>query len=109
MTGSPIESGASPVSPAVGGGVVAWDDFCALHFPGRRRHDLDAVAAYGAYRQGRDWRDSGHRSSPRLTLVPNETVGEEIDAAAKATAAERPLVAVATVHVADAARGADPL
>jgi hypothetical protein len=109
MTGSPIESGATATSPAVGGGLLAWDDFCALHFPGRRRHDLDAVAAYGAYRQGRDWRNSGHRSSPpRLALVPNEPVGEEIDAAAKATAAERLLVSVATVHVADAAGGADP-
>jgi hypothetical protein len=97
MTGSLIESGATPISPAVGGGVLAWDDFSALHFPGRRRHDLDAVAAYGAYRKGRDWRNSGHRSSsPRLTLVPNESVGEETDAAAKATAAERLLVAVSS-------------
>jgi hypothetical protein len=109
MTGSPIETGATATSPAVGGGLLDWDDFCALHFPGRRRHDLDAVAAYGAYRQGRDWRNSGHPSSPpRLTLVPNEPVGEEIDAAAKATAAERLLVAVATLPVADAAGGADP-
>jgi hypothetical protein len=108
MTGSLIESGATPISPAVGGGLLAWDDFSALHFPGRRRHDLDAVAAYGAYRQGRDWRNGGHRSSPpKLTLVPNEPVGEEIDAAAKATAAELLLVAVATVHVADPAGGAD--
>jgi hypothetical protein len=109
MTGSPIESDATATCPAVGGGLLAWDDFRALHFPGRRRHDLDAVAAYGAYRQGRDWRNSGRRPSrPRLTLVPTEPVGEEIDAAARATAAERLLAAVATAHVADAAGGADP-
>jgi hypothetical protein len=107
MTGSLIESGATAISPE--GGVLAWDDFCALHFPGRRRHDLDAVAAYGAYRNGRDWRNSGSRSSPpRLTLVPNEPVGEEIEAEAKASAAERLLVAVAAAHGADAAGGAHP-
>jgi hypothetical protein len=108
MTGSPIESGATPISPALEGGVLAWDDFSALHFPGRRRHDLDAVAAYGAYRQGRDWRKSGSRSwRPRLTLVPTEPVGDEVEAGAKVTAAEPLLVAVAAVHVADAAGGAD--
>ena len=27
-----------------------WQAFSAAYFPGRRRHDLEALAAYGAYR-----------------------------------------------------------
>jgi len=29
-----------------------WKAFCARFFPGRRRHDLEALHAYGAYRKG---------------------------------------------------------
>jgi hypothetical protein len=28
-----------------------WQTFSAAHFPGRRRHDLEAITAYGAYRR----------------------------------------------------------
>jgi hypothetical protein len=28
-----------------------WHTFSAAYFPGRRRHDLQAVIAYGAYRR----------------------------------------------------------
>ena len=28
-----------------------WQKFSAASFPGRRRHDLEALAAYGAYRR----------------------------------------------------------
>ena len=30
-----------------------WQSFSAAYFPGRRRHDLEALTAYGAYRRGR--------------------------------------------------------
>jgi hypothetical protein len=30
-----------------------WQDFSAAYFPGRRRHDLEALTAYGAYRRSR--------------------------------------------------------
>ena len=51
-----------------------WNAFSAQYFPGRGRHDLDAVAAYGAYRQGRDWPNSGADTPPpKLTLVPDES------------------------------------
>ena len=30
-----------------------WQDFSATYFPGRRRHDLEALTAYGAYRRSR--------------------------------------------------------
>jgi hypothetical protein len=28
-----------------------WQRFRTAHFPGSRRHDLEAIAAYGAYRR----------------------------------------------------------
>ncbi len=28
-----------------------WETFSAAYFPGRRRHDLEALTAYGAYRR----------------------------------------------------------
>ena len=49
--------GKAPAAPAGGiGEKLAWDAFAARYFPERRRHDLEAVAAYGAYKRGRDWR-----------------------------------------------------
>ena len=83
--------------PAAGiGEKLDWDAFSALYFPGRRRHDLDAVAAYGAYRQGDDWQTSGRQTRPaRLTLVPNESAPAELDAESEGPAMERLLVAVA--------------
>ena len=32
---------------------LEWQAFSAAHFPGRRRHDLQAIVAYGAYRRRR--------------------------------------------------------
>jgi hypothetical protein len=83
------------------GEKLDWDAFSARYFPGRRRHDLDAVAAYGAYKQGRDWRNSSLRMPPppRLTLVPNEPVSAAVEAESDGTAAERLLVAVAAEQV----------
>ena len=69
-----------------------WDAFSAQYFPARGRHDLDAVAAYGAYRQGRDWPGSAlDAPPPKLTLVPDESPPAESDG----VAVERLLVAVA--------------
>ena|SRR5436190_20952549 len=102
MTSSPFETGGAPAPPAGGiGEKLAWDAFSALYFAERRRHDLDAVAAYGAYRRGRDWRNSSSQttSPPRLTLVPNERARSAIEAESRAAAAERLLVAVAAQQV----------
>jgi hypothetical protein len=77
-----------------------WDAFSARYFPGRSRHDLGAVVAYGAYRQGRDWRSSGPQATPpRLTLVPNESVPEASVAESDGPAVERLLAAVAAEQV----------
>jgi len=31
-----------------------WQSFSAAYFPGRRRHDLEALTAYGAYRRSHE-------------------------------------------------------
>jgi hypothetical protein len=28
-----------------------WQEFSSAHFPGRRRHDMKALTAYGAYKR----------------------------------------------------------
>jgi hypothetical protein len=98
MTSSPIETGTAPAPPGAGiGEKLAWDAFAARYFPERRRHDMEAVAAYGAYKQGRNWQQGGSyaNSAPRLTLVPSEPIPSANEAEAESTAAERPLLAVA--------------
>ena len=32
-----------------------WRAFCAAYFPGRRRHDLEALTGYSAYKRARAW------------------------------------------------------
>jgi hypothetical protein len=102
MTSSPLETVTAPAPPAAGiGEKLAWDAFAARYFPGRRRHDLEAIAAYGAYKQGRDWQNGGPqtKSPPRLTLVPNEPTPSATEAEVKSAAAERLPVAVAAEQV----------
>jgi hypothetical protein len=93
--------------PAAGiGEKLDWDAFSALYFPGRRRHDLDAVAAYGAYKQGRDWRQIEPRTTPpRLALVPNEPVAAPLEPESEGAAVERLLVAVAAERVSEGEDG----
>jgi hypothetical protein len=96
MTRPLTRAASAPDLPAAGvGEKLNWDAFSARYFPRRRRHDLEAVAVYGAYRQGRDWRDSGLRTPPpRLTLVANESVPAAIEAGSHRPALERLLLAV---------------
>ena len=100
MTCSLAESAATLALRSVGSGELDCDDFSALYFPERHRHDLNAVAAYGAYKQGRDRRNIGSQTAPppRLTLVPRDAQAE---AAVKESAAERLLVAVGAVRASD--------
>jgi hypothetical protein len=68
-----------------------WDAFCVRYFRGRRRHDLEALASYAAYKDGRAW-----HATPHLTLVPNQPVSPPIEAESDG-AADRLLVAVSAV------------
>ena len=65
-------SRARSTAPLLSAGEAAealdWQSFSARYFPGRRRHDSEAVSAYAAYKQGREWR----MPPARLRLVPSE-------------------------------------
>ena len=110
MTSSLSRAAPADDLPAAGiGEKLDWDAFSARYFPGRRRHDLNAVAAYGAYRQGRDWQNSETRTTvPRLTLVPDEPVSAALDAESDGTAVDRLLVAVAAEQVWEGEGGLSP-
>jgi hypothetical protein len=49
------ETPRSAASARAGDGNVSgrhdWQTFCAAYFPNRRRHDLEALVAYGAHRR----------------------------------------------------------
>ena len=52
-------SATNHVASAVAGGArvtdgLDWQSFSAAYFPGRRRHDLEALTAYGAYRRSHE-------------------------------------------------------
>jgi hypothetical protein len=51
---------------------LAWDAFSTSSFPGRRRHDLEAISAYLAYKHGRPWRRSSRPLPRRRSIVPRE-------------------------------------
>jgi hypothetical protein len=51
-----MASAPAPAAPRADDDASApleWMAFCERHFPGRRRHDLEAITAYAAYRA--DW------------------------------------------------------
>ena len=110
MTSSLSRAASAPDLPASGvGEKIDWDAFSARYFPGRKRHDLDAVAAYGAYKQGRDWRNSYPQTTPpTLSLVPNESVPAAISAESDTPAVERLLVAIAAEQVWEGEGGFTP-
>jgi hypothetical protein len=93
-------AGAEHVPPAARlGEKLDWDAFSARYFPGRHRHDLDAVAAYGAYKQGREWARSASTVPPMLSLVPDEPVPPAAEAQSEGKAVHRLLLAVAAEQV----------
>jgi len=63
-------SDAAPTAPPLRAAEAAegldWEAFCNRYFPGRRRHNLEALRAYAKYTQGREWRTT----PARLSAVP---------------------------------------
>ncbi len=51
-----------------------WQAFSAAYFPGRRRHDLEALTAYGAYRRSRA---VDERSSDEAARIEEAKGGQE--------------------------------
>jgi hypothetical protein len=78
-------------------GELDWDAFCARYFPGRRRHDFEALTAYGAYK---GWGKAPHSGrlptsqsgTSREPVRPREAANPE----KKAPAADALLAAVQT-------------
>jgi hypothetical protein len=69
-------SRARSTAPLLDAGEAAealdWQAFSARYFPERRRHDSEAVSAYAAYKEGREWRTP----PARLRLVPSEQTAD---------------------------------
>jgi hypothetical protein len=57
--------------------ALDWKAFSNRYFPGRRRHDMEALTAYAMYTQGREWRTT----LARLSVVPPERVELESEEA----------------------------
>jgi hypothetical protein len=63
----PTESAVSGVpSSAEAPDGLDWQTFSAAYFPGRRRHDLEALTAYDAYRRSRTLDDRASRQATRM-------------------------------------------
>jgi hypothetical protein len=60
-------------SPDVPDGLD-WQMFRAAYFPGRRRHDLEALTAYAAYRRSRAL-DERSSEADRIKEVTNSSPG----------------------------------
>jgi hypothetical protein len=84
-------------SPAYAAHGLDWQGFSGRYFPGRGRHDLEALASYAAYRLSREEPASvGMR--PVLQLVGNEPPDSAaIDAESKVADAQ-PLLAAAAMQ-----------
>jgi hypothetical protein len=52
-----------------------WDGFVAAFFPGSRRHDLKALAAYGAYKRSQGVADNSRISTPAGSIERWEDEG----------------------------------
>ena len=49
-----------------------WQEFSAARFPGRRRHDLKALVAYGAYKRSQVADEPGPEAAPALAAWEDE-------------------------------------
>jgi hypothetical protein len=58
-----------------------WTEFLTRFFPGRRRHDIEALAAYGAYRDGLERRAIHDREPVLRRGEAGETAGDSADGA----------------------------
>ena len=80
--------------PAEAAEALDWDAFSKRYFRERRRHDSEALSAYFAYRQGREWRTT----PARLSLVPTEPAPTAAPLEAEDAGARRLLAAMAATH-----------
>jgi hypothetical protein len=76
----PRASGDSADRDAADQQGLDWEGFRARYFPGRRRHDLEAITAYGAYRSSRDV--PARQAEKPVPLAEPEPVSERSTATA---------------------------
>ena len=84
-------STAPPLRAAEAAEALDWEAFSNRYFPGRRRHDMEAVTAYARYTQGREWRTT----PARLSLVPTEHVSAAVERESEEAGTRRLLAAKA--------------
>jgi hypothetical protein len=86
-------SGAVPTAPPLRAAEAAealeWEAFSNRYFPGRRRHDMEALTAYATYKRGREWRTT----PARLSVVPTEHVPAAVELVESEEAGTRRLLA----------------
>jgi hypothetical protein len=87
--GSDAAPTAPPLRAAEAAEALDWDAFSNRYFPGRKRHDMEALTAYATYKQGREWRTT----PARLSVVPTEHVLAAVELVESEEAGTRRLMA----------------
>ena len=82
-------STAPPLRAAEAAEGLDWEAFSNRYFPGRKRHDMEALTAYARYTLGGEWRTT----PPRLSVVPPERVPAAVELESE-EAARRLLAAI---------------
>ena len=88
-------AGVVPPAPTLRAAEAAealdWEAFSNRYFPGRRRHDMEALTAYATYTQGREWRTT----PARLSVVPPEHVPAAVELESEEAGTRRLMTAIA--------------
>ena len=84
-------STAPPLRAEEAAEALDWEAFSNRYFPGRRRHDMEALTAYATYTQGHEWR----MTPARLSVVPPEHVPAADELAREEAETRRLLAALA--------------
>ena len=71
--------------------ALDWETFSNRHFSGRRRHDMEALTAYAASKQGHEWRTT----PARLSVVPTEHGSAAVEPEPEEAGARRLLARIA--------------
>jgi hypothetical protein len=88
-------STAPPLRAAEAAEALDWEAFSNRYFPGRRRHDMEALTAYGRYTRGRVWRTT----PARLSVVPPEHLPAAVELAGEEAGTRRLLDAIAAYQM----------
>jgi hypothetical protein len=84
-------STAAPLRAEEAAEALEWETFSNRYFPGRRRHNIEALTAYVAYTRGLEWRTT----PARLSVVATEHVPAAAELEPEEAGARRLLAAIA--------------